>query len=70
LEYEIAQSDSEAVRIRMNSGTATIVEGAQAESQLSQTYDALQDANYALLRARIGLMRAEGTLQSWVDQGK
>jgi outer membrane protein TolC len=54
----------------MNSGTATIVEGAQAESQLSQTYDALQDANYALLRARIGLMRAEGTLQSWVDQGK
>jgi outer membrane protein TolC len=70
LEYEIAQSDADAVQIRMNSGNATIVEGAQARSQLSEKYDALQDANFELLRARITLLRAKGELQSWVDQGK
>jgi outer membrane protein TolC len=70
LEYEIAQSDASAVEIRINSGTATLVEGAQAQSQVSERYDALQDANFELLRARIGLMRAEGDLQSWVGVSK
>jgi outer membrane protein TolC len=70
LEYELAQSDVDAVQIRMNSGTATINEGANAQAQLSDKYNALQDANFELLRARIGLMRATGELDSWVDQSK
>jgi outer membrane protein TolC len=70
LEYEIARSNLDAVQIRMNSGTATIDEGAQARAELSEKYDALQDANFELLRARISLLRATGELESWVAQGK
>jgi outer membrane protein TolC len=70
LEYELAQSDVDAVQIRMNSGTATINEGANARAQLSEKYNALQDANFELLRGRVGLMRATGELDSWVDQSK
>jgi outer membrane protein TolC len=70
LEYEISQSNVDAVQIRMNSGTATIDEGALARADMSEKYDALQDVNFELLRARISLLRATGELQSWVDQGK
>ncbi len=70
LEYEIAQSNVDAVQIRMNSGTATINEGANARAELSEKYNALQDANFELLKARVNLLRATGELDSWVDQGK
>ncbi len=70
LEYEIAQSNVDAVQIRMNSGTATIDEGANARAELSEKYNALQDANFELLKARVNLLRATGELDSWVDQGK
>lgn len=70
LEYEIAQSNVDALQIRMNSGTATVEDGAQARAELSEKYNALQDADFELLRARIGLLRGTGELQSWVDQGK
>jgi outer membrane protein len=70
LEYEIAQSNVEAVDIRVKSGTTTMVEGAQARTELSEKYNALQAANFELLRARVGLLRATGGLESWVDQGK
>ncbi|HKW18932.1 MAG TPA: TolC family protein [Terriglobales bacterium] len=70
LEYEIAQSNVDAVQIKMNSGNATIDEGALARADLSEKYNALQDSNFELLRARVSLMRAMGELQSWVDQGK
>ena len=70
LEYEIAQSNVEAVQIKMNSGTATVDEGAQARAELSEKYNVLQDSNFELLRGRISLLRATGALQSWVDQGK
>lgn len=70
LEYEIAQSNVQALEIKMTSGTATIVEGAQARADMSEKYNALEDANFDLLRARIDLMRVTGDLDSWVDQGK
>lgn len=70
LEYELAQSNVQAVDIRMKSATATINEGDRARADLSQKYDALQDANFELLRARVGLLRATGELESWVDQGR
>lgn len=70
LEYEIAQSNVRATEIKMNSGTATINEGALARSDLAAKYDALQDSNFDLLRARVNLLRATGELQSWIDQGK
>jgi outer membrane protein len=70
LEYELAKSDVESVEIRMNSGNATVHDAADARVQLAAKYDALQDANFQLLRARIGLLRATGELQSWVEQKK
>lgn len=70
LEYEIAQSNVHATEIKMNSGSATINEGELARSDLAAKYNALQDANFELLRARVDLLRATGELQSWIDQGK
>lgn len=70
LEYEIAQSNVEAVDIKIKSGTATVNEEAQARAELSEKYNALQDSNFDLLRARISLLRMTGELESWVDQGK
>jgi outer membrane protein TolC len=70
LEYELAKSNVEAVEVRMNSGGASVHDAADARTQMFEKYSALQDANFELLRARIGLMRATGELGSWVDQGK
>ena len=70
LEYEIAQSNVEAMQIKIKSGTATLNEGDQARADLSAKYNALQDAGFELVRARIGLLRTTGELQSWIDQGK
>jgi outer membrane protein TolC len=70
LEYEIAKSDADAVEIRMNSGNATVHDAANARIQMAEKFTALQDANFQLLRARIGLLRATGELESWVNQAK
>jgi len=70
LEYEIAQSNVETMDIRIKSGTSTINEGDQARVDLFEKYNALQDANFQLVQARVGLLRATGELESWVDQGK
>ena len=70
LEYEIAQSNVETIQVRMNAGTATVRDGAGAQTEMSEKYSALEDANFELLRARIGLLRATGALGSWAEQGK
>jgi len=70
LEYELAKSNSEAIAIRMSSGTATVHDAADSRTQTFEKYNALEDANFDLLRARVGLMRATGELDSWIDKGK
>jgi|SRR5579864_308791 len=70
LEYEIAKSDLDAVEIRVNSGNATVHDAANAHVQLGAKYDALQDANFQLFRAQIGLLRVTGGLESWAEQTK
>jgi outer membrane protein TolC len=70
LEYEISQSEADAVEVRMNSGTATVHDAANARAEMSAKYGALQDTNFQLLRARIALLRSAGELESWVEQGK
>jgi outer membrane protein TolC len=70
LEYEIAKSDVNVVDIRINSGGATVHDAANARTQASDKYNALQDANFQLLRARIALMRLKGELESWAEQSK
>lgn len=70
LEYEIAKSNVDAVLIRMNSGTAGVHDAAFARTEMFEKYNALQDASFELSKARIGLLRATGRLESWVEQSK
>jgi len=68
LEYELAQSNVNAVEIRMNSGTAGLHDEADARTDLAEKFNALEDSKFQLLRARIGLLRATGDLDSWAQQ--
>jgi hypothetical protein len=36
-------------------------------TEMTEKYTALQDANFQLLRARIGLLRATGELEAWAE---
>jgi outer membrane protein TolC len=69
LEYEIAQSNDDAVEVRVNSGTATVPDAANARLELFEKYSAAQSTDLALTRARIGLLRLTGELEAWVQHG-
>ena len=70
LEYQLAESNRDAVQVRMDAGTATLRDGEDARTQENTRYDALQDANFELERARITLLRSTGDLDNWVGVGK
>lgn len=70
LEYQIANSNLEATRIRIDAGTATLHDEDDARSQASERYTVLQDAKFELQQARIGLLRSTGDLAAWVGVGK
>jgi outer membrane protein TolC len=70
LEYQIAKSNLDAVQIRVESGSATLHDLDDARNQANEHYDALQDTNFELERARISLLRATGDLEAWVGVGK
>lgn len=67
LEYDIAKSNADAVDVKLGAGTATVPDAASARAEMFERYDAAQDADFALLRARIGLMRVTGDLESWAE---
>jgi len=68
LEYKLAQSNVNSVDIRMNSGMANLHDQADAQTDLSEKFNSLEDAKFQLLRARIGLLRATGELESWAQK--
>jgi outer membrane protein TolC len=68
LEYQIAKSDLDSVQIRTNSSNATVHDAANARTQVAEKFNALQDAAFQLLRARISLLRVTGELESWAEQ--
>src|SRR5579863_1437809 len=70
LEYQIAKSNQDAVQIRVESGSASLHDLDDARNQANEHYDALQDTNFELQRARISLLRATGDLEAWVGVGK
>jgi len=70
LEYQIAKSNLDAVLVRVDAGTATLHDEDEARNQANDRYNALQDANFDLERARITLLRATGELANWVGVGK
>ena len=70
LEYQIAKSNLDALQVRVDAGSATLHDLDDASNQINERYDALQDANFELQRARISLLRATGELEAWVGVGK
>jgi len=70
LEYQIAQSNLNTAQVRADAGSATFHDLNDARNQVSERYDALQDANFELQRARISLLRVTGEIESWVGVGK
>jgi outer membrane protein TolC len=70
LEYQIAKSNLDATRIRIDAGTATLHDEDDARSQASEHYAILQDAKLQLEQARISLLRETGDLAAWVGVGK
>ena len=65
LEYEIAQSNVEATRTRMESSTATIHDLGDAETQASERWIKVQDVTIELERSQVELLRATGDLDRW-----
>jgi len=70
LEYQIAESNLRAAETRMTSGTATIHDAEDARVLVTEHFNSLQDADLALERARIGLLRVTGDLATWVGVDK
>jgi outer membrane protein TolC len=66
LQYQLAESNLQSVQVRMNSANLTIHDLEDARTELNQRYGAMQDANFALEKARIGLLRVTGQLTAWL----
>ena len=69
LEYQLAQSNLDSTQTRLDAGTATIKDLGEMRAELSERYIALQDTNFELQRARIGLLRSTGELEKWINGG-
>lgn len=65
LESELADENVEAVQTRMEAGTATLHDLADARSQTSERHIALEDIVFELERSQVGLLRATGDLEKW-----
>jgi outer membrane protein TolC len=69
LEYEVAESNLDALQTRLDAGTATLRDLGDARIQASERFLTLQDTNFDLEQARVGLMRSTGALENWVNSG-
>jgi outer membrane protein TolC len=70
LEYQISQSDLDALQVKVDAGTANLHDLDDARNQSNERYHALQNADFELERARIALLRATGDLEAWVGISK
>jgi len=70
LEYDVAQANANALKVRLDAGTASFHDLEDARNQVNERFGALQDADFELERARITLIRATGELENWVGIGK
>lgn len=66
LEYQLSQSNLDSVKTRMNSSNLTIHDLEDARIEMNARYSSLQDANFELEKARIGLLRVTGQLPNWL----
>jgi len=66
LEYEIVQKNIDAIKTRMDAGTANLHDLDDARVQASEKFISLQDVTFELERAQTGLLRSTGDLEKWV----
>jgi hypothetical protein len=65
LEYQLAQSGSEAAQTRGDAGTGALHDLVDARGQASERYLIFQDTDFEYQRARLSLLRATGELEKW-----
>jgi outer membrane protein TolC len=70
LEYQVAQSNAEAVRVRADAGTATLHDAEDARVQATERFNQLQDTDFELTRAHISLLRATSEIETWLGIDK
>lgn len=65
LEYQLARADVDTVQIKVQAGTATLRDEADARLAEGQKYSAYLDASYQLEQAQMQLLRSTGELEKW-----
>jgi outer membrane protein TolC len=65
LEYQLARADVDTVQTKVQAGTATLRDEANARLAESQKYSAYLDASYQLEQAEMQLLRSTGELEKW-----
>jgi outer membrane protein TolC len=65
LEFEIAETNLNAVQTRSDAGTASLHDLDDARTQASERFIALQDVTFELERSQLGVLRSTGELEKW-----
>ncbi len=65
LEYQLARADVDAVQAKVQGGTATLRDEANARLAEGQKYSAYLDASYLVEQAQMQLLRSTGELEKW-----
>jgi outer membrane protein TolC len=68
LELEVASANLDALQTRVDAGTVTVRDLGDSRAQVSERFITLQDTTFELQRARIGLLRATGDLENWINR--
>jgi outer membrane protein TolC len=65
LEYQLARADVDTVQTKVQAGSATLRDEANARLAEGQKYSAYLDATYQLEQAQMQLLRSTGELEKW-----
>lgn len=65
LEYQLARADVDAVETKVQGGTATLRDEANARLAEGEKYTAYLDASYLVEQAQMQLLRSTGELEKW-----
>jgi outer membrane protein TolC len=65
LEYQLARADVDTVQTKVQAGSATLRDEANARLAEGQKYSAYLDASYQLEQAQMQLLRSTGELEKW-----
>ena len=65
LEYQLARADVDTVQTKLQAGTATLRDEANARLAEGQKYSAYLDASYLVEQAQMQLLRSTGELEKW-----